>query len=38
MRWLERCLTESSPSLRDYANVVAGLTARLEDRGETAAL
>jgi hypothetical protein len=31
MRWLERCLTESSRGLRDYANVVAGLAARLED-------
>jgi hypothetical protein len=31
LRWLERYLTESSPSLRSFAEVVANLAGRLED-------
>jgi len=31
MRGLERYLTESSPSLQDFAKVVVSLASRLED-------
>jgi hypothetical protein len=31
LRWLERYLGESSPSLRDFAEVVVSLAGRLED-------
>ena len=31
MRWLERYLSEGSPSLRNFAKEVVGLASRLED-------
>jgi hypothetical protein len=31
LRWLERYLTESSPTLKNFAKVAASLAGRLED-------